>query len=120
MDPPAALAALYGVFNLLGLLLIGIDLNFSVDIHVILAPVSNNHCSVINGCELIGTIGLESSFDLTSLISSISWHINLTQVCLIRLIIFMSANGFGLSGGFGSGGTGFSGSSALFFFLLCL
>jgi len=66
--PLAALAALIGEFNFVGLLLIGMDLNFDVDMHVMLAPVSNNHLSVMAGAELISISGLLSLCLVTSLI----------------------------------------------------
>ena len=53
MSPMAALAALIGELIFIGLLLIGMDLNIDVEMHVMLAPVSYNHFSIIAGEELI-------------------------------------------------------------------
>ena len=39
-SPLAAFADLTGAFNFVGLLLIGMDLNIDMDMHVMLAPVS--------------------------------------------------------------------------------
>ena len=64
VSPLAAFAALIGEFIFVGLLLIGMDLNFDVDMHVMLAPVSYNHLSVIAGDELISIRGLLSSCNL--------------------------------------------------------
>ena len=105
--PLAALASLIGVLIFVGLLLIGIALNLSVDIHVMLAPVSYSHLSFIIGHELISTIGLASSDSVTSLIFRTSLIDSLKHVCLKRLIIDGSPSGLVLSGGFGSGGMSF-------------
>jgi hypothetical protein len=52
-DTPAALAGRLGMLIFIGLMLAGMGLNLLVDIHEILAPVSNNLSSVIAGYELI-------------------------------------------------------------------
>ena len=74
------------------------DLNFDVDMHVMLAPVSYNHFSVIAGEELISIRGLLSSCLVTSLIFLIFWSANFTQVCLIRVIIAGFPKGSGSAG----------------------
>ena len=72
MSPLAALAALIGELIFVSLLLIGMDLNFDVDMHVMPASVSYNHLSVIAGEEFISIRGLLSSCLVTSLIFLIS------------------------------------------------
>ena len=54
----AAFAALTGALNFVGLLLIWMDINIYVDMHVMLAPVLYNHFSFIAGVELIAIKGL--------------------------------------------------------------
>ena len=104
--PLAALASLFGVLIFVGLSLIGIDLNMRDDIHVMLAPVSNNHfhISAMLMPELSLIIGLMSCFSIMSLISSISRPASLTHVCLKSSMMEGSARG---SGGSGSGGIRF-------------